>query len=808
MRPPSIFALDIIIVNWNFGEQLRQCMASIEGADRGDFALSRVCVVDNASQDDSLNEIEQYELPIQIIHNDQNKGFAVACNQGARESRADYLLFLNADVKLFKNSLTVPIAFMEQPENEQVGIVGIQLVDDSARVARTCARFPTPVPFLTKMLGLDRLFPKLSPNHFMREWNYTETRVVDQVMGAFFLVRKSAFESLCGFDERFFVYFEDLDFSYRAHGAGWKSIYLATAQAYHKGGGSSEQIKATRVFCSLHSRILYCYKHFGFFSATLVMLGTMFIEPVPRLILAGLHGSIQEAEQTIEAYGLLFRDLAKLLRRPAQERETKTSRTEVKRKILFFTNYPRILAAPRMRVFSYLPLLERAGYECKAITVIPESVYASAVRTGCFRSAILYSYQFIMRVVKALYVTAIATRYDAIFIRGVCFRIRLERILARVNPHIIFDLGDAVHLRKELSMNLIDRIKATFYDQSVLLPRMLTSARAVNLTTPSLREYVREYCPNIWVTPGPIQFHKYKTFLPKKSNEVVVGWIGSRSTATYLFDLTETLFELQRKYNIKIKIVGAGQAYQPPKKLEVIKEDWRLETEVDQLHSFDIGIMPLPDGPWERGKGGFKLLQYMSFGIPAVASPVGINALLTPLFERFSEITQHGWSTPNLRERLAAWQLAWGMFKAHPLIGRGLGSFSPLYSAKYLVPEIRMNVHNLLLFLLSGVGLLGTLPFVYLVVTLLRRSLRLSHFAVQKLVAIGIVAGTAAFLVDAIMELVIMTQSGMLFLFWLLSANESLFDKQTKCYASLIAECPVHVDTARHGTILDQGGRT
>jgi GT2 family glycosyltransferase len=306
--------LDIVIVNWNSGKQLCQSLASIESAEQDSFILSRVCVVDNASQDDSVNEIEQYELPIQIIHNDQNKGFAVACNQGARGSKADYLLFLNPDVRLFKDSLLIPTAFMERPENEKVAIVGIQLVDASRRVARTCARFPRPGRFFSKMLGLDQLFPKLFPSHFMREWDHSETRIVDQVMGAFFLVRRSVFESLGSFDERFFVYFEEVGFSYRVYQAGWKSVYLATAQAYHAGGGTSKQIKARRLFYSLRSRILYGYKYFGFFSATLVMLGTILIEPFSRLIWAGLHRSLQEAIQTVQAYSLLSHALPAILR--------------------------------------------------------------------------------------------------------------------------------------------------------------------------------------------------------------------------------------------------------------------------------------------------------------------------------------------------------------------------------------------------------------------------------------------------------------------------------------------------------------
>lgn len=307
--------IDIVIVNWNSGEQLRQCLASIEAADRGNFTLLRVCVVDNGSQDNSLNGIGQYELPIQIIRNGQNRGFAAACNQGARGSQTDYILFLNPDVRLFKDSLTIPIAFMEKPESKKkVGIVGIQLLDDTGNVASTCARFPTPGRFFANMLGLDRLFPRRFPSLFMVEWDHRESREVDHVIGAFFLVRRSLFEVLGGFDERFFVYWEDLDFSLRAKRAGWCSFYLAEAQAYHKGGGISEQIKAARLFYSLRSRILYGYKHFSWWAATGLAVGTLFLEPFTRLVWATVRGSLKENVDTIRGYLMLWKETPRLIK--------------------------------------------------------------------------------------------------------------------------------------------------------------------------------------------------------------------------------------------------------------------------------------------------------------------------------------------------------------------------------------------------------------------------------------------------------------------------------------------------------------
>ncbi len=307
-------SFDIIIVNWNAGKQLYECLKSIEATRRDGFRLNRVVVVDNASTDGSADSLDDIDLPLVIIRNAQNLGFAAACNQGAKGSDADYLLFLNPDIRLFPDSLSRPIRFMQQPGNEKIGICGIQLVDESGRVARTCARFPMLDMFFSKMLGLNILFSRYFPSHFMIEWNHKETSEVDQVMGAFFLIRRNLFETMGGFDERFFVYFEEVDLSCRASNAGWKTVYYADAKAYHKGGGTSEQVKAIRLFYSLRSRIIYGYKHFGWFSATLLMAATFFLEPLSRLALTVWKQSGREAKETIKGYAMLWRAMPALFR--------------------------------------------------------------------------------------------------------------------------------------------------------------------------------------------------------------------------------------------------------------------------------------------------------------------------------------------------------------------------------------------------------------------------------------------------------------------------------------------------------------
>jgi|APLak6261658528_1056013.scaffolds.fasta_scaffold05042_2 GT2 family glycosyltransferase len=303
-------SISIIIVNWNSGYQLLECITSIGLARQIDFVLSEVVIVDNNSSDNSIAHVKAMtDLPFQlkIISNFDNKGFGAACNQGAAAASGDYLLFLNPDTRLFEDSLSIPLAFMQRPENIDVGIVGIQLIDENNHVARSCARFPNLMMYFVQSLGMNRLQGLRQLSVHMIEWSHDTTKQVDHVIGAFFLMQRSLFKSLGCFDERFFVYLEDLDLSLRAHQGGWRSIYLAEAQAFHAEGGTSRQVKARRLFYSLRSRILFVFKHFNPFSATLVLLTALLIEPFSRSVLAISRGSWVSLKETWAAYGMLLR---------------------------------------------------------------------------------------------------------------------------------------------------------------------------------------------------------------------------------------------------------------------------------------------------------------------------------------------------------------------------------------------------------------------------------------------------------------------------------------------------------------------
>ncbi len=303
--------LDIIIVNWNAGVQLGNCLASINRF--GSEYVSKVVVVDNGSKDASADALGRFDFPLEIILNNENLGFARACNQGASVCDARYLLFLNPDTEIFENSLTEPLAFMEDEANQEVGICGIQLVDEKGHIARTCAHFPTLLSFTAQICGINAIPGLKGVGMRMHGWDHLSDKSVDQVIGAFFFTRRSVFEALSGFDERFFVYFEEVDFSFRASQVGWKTTYLTGAKAFHEGGGTSRQVKAARLFYSLRSRLFYGFKHFPRWQAWSLTGVTVIVEPLSRTIFSFLRGGMRDVRNTWRGYSMLYRDLPNIL---------------------------------------------------------------------------------------------------------------------------------------------------------------------------------------------------------------------------------------------------------------------------------------------------------------------------------------------------------------------------------------------------------------------------------------------------------------------------------------------------------------
>ena len=294
--------VDIVIVNWNAGELLFECVESI--IHHGKSLVSKIIIVDNNSSDDSACFIESLSR-VDLIQAHENLGFGKACNLGASQCESEFVLFLNPDTRIYADTLKNVLIFMNAKENIKVGICGVQLENRNGEIAKSNSRFPSVTGFLSHSIGLSKIYPILG--NAMSEWDHSSTKTVDQVIGAFFLVRRHVFEKLNGFDEQFFVYFEEVDFSFRAKHLGWSSVYFAGTQAFHVGGGVSQQIKAKRLFYSQRSRIQYVCKHFTSPKIILVLFATLFIEPVARIILSISKKSFVSIKETSSAYVMLYK---------------------------------------------------------------------------------------------------------------------------------------------------------------------------------------------------------------------------------------------------------------------------------------------------------------------------------------------------------------------------------------------------------------------------------------------------------------------------------------------------------------------
>ncbi|MEO8568808.1 MAG: glycosyltransferase family 2 protein [Ginsengibacter sp.] len=297
--------IDIVIVNWNSGDYIFKCLQSVFSKPN-EKIISKVFIIDNCSCDQSLEKISWHKKLV-IIKNTENKGFSKACNQGFKLCTSPYILLLNPDTQLFDSTLPDCISFMDTHPN--IDILGCQLLDDKMNVSLSCARFPTPLRFFYDAAGLSKIAPRIfTPALLMADWDHKTNRYVDQVMGAFMFMHNSIFEKLGYFDERFFVYCEELDFSKRLAEYGGKSYFNSNISALHSGQGTTHSVKAFRLFLNLRSKLQYCKKHFNYAGYGFVWFCICIIEPFTRTFFLLLKGNFKEAKQTIKGYKLLIRD--------------------------------------------------------------------------------------------------------------------------------------------------------------------------------------------------------------------------------------------------------------------------------------------------------------------------------------------------------------------------------------------------------------------------------------------------------------------------------------------------------------------
>ena len=251
-----------------------------------------------------------------------------------------------------------------------------------------------------------------------------------------------------------------------------------------------------------------------------------------------------------------------------------------------------------------------------------------------------------------------------------------ERLLAKKIP-IIFDFDDAIFVSyRSPSNGYLSYLK--FAGKAKTICRISSHVMVGN---PFLAEYAKQYNENVTVIPTTIDTDKYVAESRSNSSPVpVIGWTGSFSTVQHLDTLRGALEKLGRTERFRLRVVGTPR-YEL-KGIEVEAMPWRSETEIEDLGPIDIGIMPLPDDSWSKGKCGLKALQFMALGIPVVCSPVGVNSVIIQEAQNgFLPATEAEW-IERLRELLRSAELRNRIGQA------GRATVEQTYSAKAQAPRV------------------------------------------------------------------------------------------------------------------------
>jgi glycosyltransferase involved in cell wall biosynthesis len=312
----------------------------------------------------------------------------------------------------------------------------------------------------------------------------------------------------------------------------------------------------------------------------------------------------------------------------------------------------------RYRIEQWEPLLRERGAEITYRPFESEELNAVLYQPGRVASKMRLVGEALRR--RAADVRA-AREFDAVYLLREAALLGpavFERMLARSGVPFVFDFDDAVFERYVSPSNgYLSYLK--FSGKTRTVCRLAAHVMAGN---EYLADYARQVNKNVTVIPTTIDTSKY-TMEAREPNDVpVIGWTGSYSTVQHLLTLTGALRRLAARERFRLRVVGSpGMRLEGLEGLDVEALPWRSGTEVEDLRAIDIGVMPLPDDRWSRGKCGMKALQYMGLGISTVCSPVGVNSeiirdgengLIASSEDEWVEKLGLLLRSPRLRERL------------------------------------------------------------------------------------------------------------------------------------------------------------
>jgi GT2 family glycosyltransferase len=273
--------LTVGIVNYNTKRNLKKCIESI--LQEPPKCSYQIIIVDNNSKDGSKKFLKQIkQKKIKYILNEKNRGFGAACNQIAKIQNSSYILFLNPDVEVSKNSIDKLVNFLKN--KEKIGTVTGKLLFPDGSLQLSCRKSPS---ILRALFGresfLRKIFPDnmVSKEYLMSEIDYNKEQFPDWVRGAVMLFKTGVFEKIGGFDENFFLYFEDTDICLRLRKKGYKIAYLPEAIFYHKLAASTRKEHLKTKLIHNISMFHYIKKNMNY---NYIFLSLLFMALIIRLI--------------------------------------------------------------------------------------------------------------------------------------------------------------------------------------------------------------------------------------------------------------------------------------------------------------------------------------------------------------------------------------------------------------------------------------------------------------------------------------------------------------------------------------------